>query len=69
MLIMLKKYNKYNSIIKQGGLYQNKVNYSLISIHNCLHDQGWAAWVVGGGGWGGGEILDCDGMLTRLTFL
>ena len=62
MLIMLKKKNKliYNSIIKQGGLYQNKVNSSLISIHNCLHDQEWAAWVV---------ILDCDGMLTRLTFL
>ena len=48
MLIMLKK-NKliYNSIIKQGGLYQNKVNSSLISIHNCLHDQEWAAWVGG----------------------
>ena len=65
MLIMLKKKNKliYNSIIKQGGLYQNKVNSSLISIHNCLHNQGWAAWVAGSGGGGGGRfwiVMECS---------
>ena len=72
MLIMLKKKNKliYNSIKKsrEGCIKTRSTPASFLSITVCMirdGQHGW--WVVGGGG--GGEILDCDGMLTRLTFL